>query len=740
MLPYQNAALPADKRATDLLSRLSLQEKIDQLTCDMVYENRYTADGTLDMAGRNTRAGNHRDPSHFAHTDRRRTAGECAALNNDLQRAVMAQSRWGIPALLHGEACHGGQFGDGTCFPQAIGLAAAWDTDLAERVYDAVAKEVRAVGVRQVLAPVINVCRDARWGRYQETFGEDPVLSGELGLAAVRAFEGSGVAATAKHFADNVGDGGRDSYASNTSWRTLRETFLPPFRRAIAEGRASAVMAAYNTLDGVPCHANAALLQRVLREEWGFQGIVVSDYGGVEGLAVNHGMARDFDAAAALALAAGVDCNLPHDNNRLRQLAEAGRLDMAAVDRAVLRVLRLKFKLGLFEQPFGDPAKADAVVRCPEHRALALEAAAKALVLLKNQNDVLPLSPDVKRLGVFGPAMDVLRLGSYTGAFLGSWAGDGAVTPLQGLRQVLGAQTEIVVQNNQETPAQTAAGCDAAVVFVTVKEDEGKDRNRCCLPGDDQKQVVDRGQGANIVVGGGHDLLPLGDQEGLILDLAATGVPVVVVLLSGSAVTMERWADKVASILQAWYPGEQGGLAIAQALFGITNPGGRLPMTFPRNMGQMPLYYNHKPSGRGYGYLDDDGQPAFAFGHGLSYSTFAYDNLALPAAPVSSAEIVTVSLEVINTSERIGDEVVQLYIRRRWASVATPVKELKGFRRITLQPGEGRAVRFALTPEDLSLWDREMNFINEPGDVLVMAGASSADIRLQGSFQIVDTK
>lgn len=740
MLPYQNAALSKEERAADLLERMSLQEKIDQLTCDMVYENRYTTDSALDITNRNIAAGNHRDPSHFAHTDRRRTAGECAGLNNDLQRAVMEQNRWGIPALLHGEACHGGQFGDGTCFPQAIGLAAAWDADLAARVYDAVAKEVLALGVRQVLAPVINVCRDARWGRYQETFGEDPVLCSTLGLAAVRAFEGNGVAATAKHFVDNVGDGGRDSYASNTSWRTLRETFLPPFRRAIVEGGASAVMAAYNTLDGVPCHANAALLQRVLRGEWDFQGIVVSDYGGVEGLAVNHGMARGFDDAAALALAAGVDCNLPHDNNRLRQLAEAGRLDLAALDRAVLRVLRLKFKLGLFEQPFGDPEKANAIVRCPEHRALALEAASKALVLLKNDNGVLPLSPDIKRLGVFGPAMDVLRLGSYTGAFLGSWAGDGAVTPLQGLRQVAGAQTEIVMQNNQETPAQTAAGCDAVVVFVTVKEDEGKDRNRCSLPGDDQKQVVDRGQGANIIVGGGHDLLPLGDQVGLILELAATSIPVVVVLLSGSAVTMERWADKIPAILQAWYPGEQGGLAIAQALFGHTNPGGRLPMTFPRNMGQLPLYYDHKPSGRGYGYLDDDGQPAFSFGHGLSYSTFSYGSLKLPTTPAGQDETVIVLLDVTNTSDRAGDEVVQLYIRRRWASVATPIKELKGFCRITLQPGESRTVSFALTPEDLSLWDREMNFLNEPGDVQVMVGASSVDIRVEGSFQVVDTK
>ncbi len=725
--PFQNPAIPTAVRVNDLISRMSLEEKVYQLRSQLLFMK--------DFGKRNYQIGNVRNIGHFLHNEAKEpvTATTCAeAINADTRKSIEA-SRWGIPVLQHGEALHGAQWGNATCFPQSIGMAAAFDDEFYFQVGKAVARELRAVGVRQVLAPVVNISRDPRWGRTEESYGEDVYLTSQMGIAYTRALEQGGIVATPKHYVDNYGDGGHDSYASSNSWRVLRETFLEPFRACIIEGGARSIMAAYNSIDGIPCHSNSVLLKDILRGEWGFKGFVVSDYSGVKGVSTAHKIAGDYPEAQALCFESGLDVELSNGYPDLTDLVKKGRISEKQIDESLQRVLTVKFDLGLFDEPYVDAEKADRVVRCREHKQLALEAARKVMTLLKNKDALLPLSDKkVRRIGLFGPAAHVLSLGDYSGPY-GGWKGDDAPTPFIALSNRLKNKAEVILHQPGQDVAALAKTCDVVIFFGSINEGEGDDRSMLSLPSKSVKaaQSLDNAQ---IIQGATGTTFQL-DQEKMIGELAATGVKTVVVLQNGSPVDIRNWIDKADALLEAWYPGEQGATAIAEALFGDINPGGRLPVTWPRHSGQIPAYYSIKPSGRGYGYNDDDGKPMFPFGFGLSYTTFEYSRLVLPPE-VKEDHTAEVTFTVKNAGSVKGDEVVQLYLHDDLASVVRPVRELKAFKRITLEPGESREITLKLPYRSFGFWNKELKFGVEPGKYTVIIARNSADTRLEGALNV----
>jgi len=709
--PYKDPSLPVETRVRDLLGRMTPAEKTAQLSIFYIQGEKSLGE-LRSLAGRSGIGSLH-------DLFRRLPMGKGAPVVNRAQKILIEESRLGIPAIFSNEALHGLVAAGATSFPQAIGLAATFDPGLMERISGVIGKECRARGIRQVLSPVVNLARDVRWGRVEETYGEDPLLTSRMGVAFCKGLKRHGVIAMPKHFVANLGDGGRDSNAVHFSSLLLHEVYLPAFRACIREGGADAVMASFNSVNGVPCTADPWLLSKVLRGEMGFKGYVMSDSGSVEGLKYLHHVAGSKEEAVAMALKAGLDVELQwkgwfRDGTLLRAV-EKGLVPMDVLDRAVSRVLSVKFRYGIFDDPFGNPGEAARIGDCRAHRSLALEAAGKCLVLLKNDKGTLPFGGEVRTLAVVGPRAAKGALGGY------SRYPQKAVSLLEGLEAVVGGRVKILFEKGCSIrgrkddaggiarAVKAARAADAVVVAVGIVEGEGKDRSDLDLPG---------------------------RQEELIRAVAATGKPVAVVLYAGSAVTMEGWLDRVGAVLDAWYPGERGGIAVAKALFGIINPGGRIPVTFPRRVGQVPLYYNYKPSGRGYGYCDGPGSPRFPFGHGLSYTTFRYSNLVLRPERVPAGSPVRVEVDVENTGKRRGDEVVQLYLRDLVASMARPLKELHGFRRITLDPGERRKVSFTLTPEDMSFLDRSLKPVLEPGEFLVMVGSSSGDIRLKGRFTV----
>lgn len=666
---YTDPQLSVERRVEDLLSRMSVEEKVAQVSAQLLFMDEF-------YEKRDYTKGHVRNVGHFLPDGGLPNDPKTVAerINEDTQKSMEA-SRWGIPVLQHGEALHGAQWGNATCFPQSIAMAATFDDDLYYREGQVVAQELRAVGVRQVYAPVINITRDQRWGRGQESYGEDVLLNSRFGAAYVKALEEGGVVATPKHFVDNYGEGGHDSFASVTSWRELREVYLEPFRACVEEGGARGIMSSYNSVDGVPSSANRKLLRDILKDEWGFKGIVVSDYGAVEIIHGNQHMAASDDDALARSLEAGLDLQLANTSSGLLELVKSGEVSRKTLDEAVSRVLRIKFELGLFDEPLVDPEKAQAVVRSSEHRELAYESAVKSMTLLKN-NGILPLK-GVRRIGLYGPAADVVTLGDYSGG-RGGWKGEGAISPYEGLKQAFDGQ---VLLNPDPS------SCDVLLFFPSILEEEGQDRSS-------------------------FRLLP--DQEKQLRDLLATGKPVVVVLHSGAVVEITDWVDQAAAVLEAWYSGEQGGRALADILTGRRNPGGRLPFSWVRSIGQNPYYYSIKPSGRGYGYVENDGSPLYPFGYGLSYTSFAYSNFVLPEKQ-EAGESLKVKVTVTNTGSVEGDEVVQLYAHDELASVARPMKQLVAFKRITLAPGESREVELEVPYRQFGLWDQDMNFRVEEG-------------------------
>ncbi len=798
--------------------------------------------------------------------DRGAAARSHAERMNAIQRYLVEHTRLGIPMIPFDEGVHGLMRDGATVYPAAVGLAATWDSVLVRRVAEATAREARSRGVRQVLSPVVNIANDVRWGRVEETYGEDPYLSSVMARAFVGAFEHDSIVATPKHFIANVGDGGRDSYPIDFDSRLLEEYFYPPFRAAITEAHARSVMTAYNSVDGSPATQSRALLNGVLKHDWGFTGFVISDAAATGGATVLHDTEASTATATKDALEAGLDVIFQSSWEQHRpylRAFESGTIAMPVIDSAVARVLRVKFELGLFEYPYVNADSAAYWAGHAEHRALARASARESIVLLKNDRDVLPLARTIKSVAVIGMDAVEARLGGYTApgargismldgikaklpptARVTFAPGPGRVTtvytvvPAAQLQHVDsgGPRPGVIGEyfdNNALTGTPRVVRTDARVDFGWTLNSPARGipfdwysvrwRGRLLVPragvrrvgvvGNDGyrlwvdgKLVIDnwRKQSyrttlvpVSLAPGSAHDLrleyfestgnarvklvwdsgvpddnawrrsvdsavavarrsdvaviaagieegefrdraklsLP-GHQEELIEHVAALGKPVVVVLVGGSAITMSRWIDRVGAVLDAWYPGEEGGNAIADVLFGDYNPAGRLPITFPLAEGQLPLVYNHKPTGRGDDYVDLTGQPLFPFGFGLSYTTFQYDSLAIEPAEIAPNGRAIVRCRVTNTGHRAGDEVVQLYIRDVLASVARPVRQLEGFARVHLEPGESRVVSFTLSPEQLRMLDRDMHWVVEPGVFRVMLGASSKDIRLRGELVV----
>ncbi|HEX7122433.1 MAG TPA: glycoside hydrolase family 3 N-terminal domain-containing protein [Gemmatimonadaceae bacterium] len=855
-LPYRNPSLSTSERVRDLLGRMTLEEKFWQL---------YMSPGSLDDPSHdytNGAFGLQIDTAHdsAAPPDAARIARHHAERINSIQRYFVEQTRLGIPIIPFDEALHGLMRAGATVFPQAIGLAATWDTALMRRVAAATARETRSRGVRMVLSPVVNIANDVRWGRVEETWGEDPLLASAMARAFVTAFESVGIVTTPKHFVANVGEGGRDSYPIELSERALEERFYPPFKAAIDAG-ARSVMTAYNSVDGAPATQNRRLLNETLKREWRFGGFVISDAAATGGATVLHMTEPNTPVAAQHAFEAGLDVVFQSTWPQYRPYLAALQRGLVAdsiVDAAVSRVLRAKFELGLFEHPYVNADSAAYWNGHRDHRALAREAARASIVLLRNERRTLPLSPAIGSLAVIGQDAVEARLGGYSGP------GNAPVSILDGLRARLGdtvvryapgpgrlsPEYHVVPSTYLRQPDDSATGVrgeyfdnnrlegEPRVVRTDDRIDfrwtlnspargipfdwysarwtgslvvpptgvrrlgvEGNDGWRLWLDGrllidnwhkqsygsrlapvdlapestheirleyfestgnarlklvwdtggsEAWRQAIDsavalvRQSEAAIVVAGTEEgefrdraslALP-GHQEELIRRVAATGRPVVVVLIGGSAITMSRWLDEVDAVLMAWYPGEQGGHAVTDVLLGDYSPAGRLPITFPMAEGQLPLYYDHKPTGRGDDYVDLTGQPLFPFGFGLSYTSFEYSDLSIEPDTIAPGARAQVRLTVRNSGQVAGDEVVQLYVRDVLASVAQPVMALKGFGRVHLAPGEAREITFDLGPEALSLLNAEMRRVVEPGAFRIMIGASSKDIRLRSELMV----
>jgi len=716
--PYQNPKLPVSQRVEDLMGRMSLEEKVDQMSAQLLFMDKF-------YENRDYSKGHVRNVAHFLWAGNLPNDAKSAAqrINEDTKLSMEA-NRWGIPVLQHGEALHGAQWGNATSFPQSISMAATFDTDLYHQVALVIAKELRAVGVRQVYAPVVNISRDQRWGRAQESYGEDVLMNSAFGVAYVKALEGSGVITTPKHYVDNYGEGGHDSYPSPTSWRVLREVYLEPFRACFQEGGSRSVMSAYNSIDGVPVSCNDRLLNQILRDEWGFDGYVVCDYGAVGLLKNGHFMAETHEDALAMSINNGLDLELMNTHESLLQLVKEGKIKEEVIDESVRRILKIKFELGLFEDPFVNEKKAAEIVRCDEHKALAEEAARKCMTLLKN-NGILPLDVDkIDKIGIYGPGANQVCLGDYSGPF-GGWRGEGAVNAYQGIKKAFEGKADVVLNQTGQDVNPLAQSCDILLFFPAIMEDEGSDRSSFKLPSqhvnqnreDINNQIIDEQQKLNLAI----------DQERMIRDLIATGKPVVVVLQNGSVIDITDWVDGTAAVLEAWYPGEQGGTAIADVLTGKYNPGGRLPFSWVKSIGQNPMYYSVKPSGRNYSYVENDGKPLYPFGYGLSYTTFEYGNFEMPEA-LDKDNALKLSVTVTNTGKVAGDEVVQVYMHDEIASVGRPLKELVAFKRVTLNPGESKKVEIEVPYRSFHMWDKDMKFRVEEGWFSVWLGKNAEQV------------
>ncbi len=766
-LPYRNPRLPVDERVADLLKRMTLEEKVAQTqTLWATQQLKILADDKGNFApDQNTREllklglGQLGAPSQGA-TDAEKAAAPyfgkgpraTAIFTNAVQKYVIENSRLGIPITFHEEALHGLVSPGATSFPQAIALAGTWDLDLVREVFTVAAHEGRSRGTHQVLAPVVDIARDPRWGRMEETYGEDPYLVARMGVAAVQAFQGNGptvdkrhVVATLKHFAGHgQPESGTNVGPGNFSERLMRESFLYPFEMAVKEGRVISVMPSYNEVDGLPSHVNKWLLQKVLRDEWGFNGVVVSDYFGINELMTRHNVAADQATAAKRALEAGVDMELPHNqcNHTLVQLVKEGKVAEATLDKAVARVLKMKFLLGLFEEPYVDPDEAERVAETKESSRLALRAAHEAITLLKNENNLLPLDRNkIRSIAVIGPNAAHVELGEYSGGPTRK------ISILQGIKDKVGSAVTV----------NYAEGCK---ITTSDKPSWHKDDVRLSNPADDDARIAEAVKAARasdvavVVVGdnvettreawaenhlGDRDSLDLlGRQNDLVKAIVETGKPVIVVLIGGRALSVNYIAEKVPAIFEGWYLGQETGVAVADVLFGDVNPSGKLPITIPRNVGQVPHFYYHKPTAR-RGYLFSDKEPLFAFGHGLSYTTFAYANLKVTPDKTGREGQATVTVDVTNTGKMAGDEIVQMYIRDDVGSVTRPVKELKGFARISLRPGETKNVQFPITPDKLSFLNEDMQRVVEPGTFTILVGPSSRnDKLLTAKFEILE--
>jgi beta-glucosidase len=756
---YRNPDLPLEQRVADLLSRMTLEEKIAQLTSAMdrmvngsdpksslvdekgVFQPDRAAALIKNGIGQISRPSGMRGPR------------ENAEYANTIQKWLKENTRLGIPAVFHEECLHGEAAMKGTSFPQVIALASTWDPSIVQSVFSAAAEEVRARGSHQCLTPVLDLARDPRWGRTEETYGEDPYLGSRIGVAAVKGFQGAGpfidkahVIATAKHFAvHGQPEGGANTAPGNYSERIIREYFLKPFEAAVREGGIQSVMASYNEIDGVPSHGNRFLLDNILRQEWGFDGVVVSDYFGIRQLRSKHHVVATNEEAAKLALESGVDIELPYIevNNLLLDLVKQGKLAESYVDRAAARVLRSKFITGLFDDPYVDPDFAERVTNSSAHQHIALEAARKAIILLKNEGHLLPLNrANYKRIAVIGPNAAEAHLGGYSG-----WPGR-ATSILEGIKQKVGTSAEVMYSVGCKI-TETGSGNETMPTFedkLTLSDPTlNAKRIREAVAVAEKSDVVILALGGNEQtsreawenhLGDRSSLDLLGNQDDLVKAILALHKPTIVFLIHGRPNSINYIAENVPAILEGWYLGQETGIAVADVLFGDFNPGGKLPLSVPRSVGQLPVYYNQKPSAR-LQYMDATAQPLYPFGWGLSYSTFKYGSVSVSPDSVGTEGKTKVTVDVTNTGNVKGDEVVQLYLRDEVSSVTRPVKELKGFRRVTLEPGETRKVEFTLGPDELSFLNRDMRRVVEPGTFKIMAGGNSVDL-IETTLTVVD--
>ena len=754
---YKDARQPVGKRVDDLLARMTLNEKVAQL--ETVWEGKaklQTSDGhfSAELASKNfpNGIGGFARPSDYRGVTQSNGAAGASgeAVNRDARQTAeyvdaaqhwaVAHTRLGIPILMHEESLHGYVARGATSFPQAIALASTWDPELLTQVFSVAGREARARGATLVLAPVVDVARDPRWGRIEETYGEDPYLVTQMGLAAVKGFQGptlplpsDKVFVTLKHFTGHGWpEGGTNVGPAHVGERELREVFFPPFEAAVKNYPIRSVMASYNEIDGIPSHANNWLLNDVLRGEWGYQGAVVSDYYGIRELVTRHHLYSNVKDAAERAIKSGVDIETPDAEAyaNLPELVREGRVPVALIDQAVRCVLALKFEAGLFENPYPDPATAQAKTATPDAVALAREAGDKAIVLLKNDNALLPLDASkIKRMVVLGTHAKDTPIGGY------SDVPAHVVSVLEGLQEAGRGKFAVDYSEGVRLTESRCWSCDEVklvpasvnrkLIAAAVETAKKADVIVMVLGGNEQ---TSREAWAETHLGDRASLDLVGQQEDLAKAILALHKPTVVLLLNGRPLAVNYLAEHAPALLEGWYLGQETGHAVADVLLGKTTPGGKLPVTIPRSVGQLPVFYDHKPTAR-RGYLFDTTKPLYPFGYGLSYTSFAVSAPRVLTPVIAADQPARIAIDVANTGSRAGDEVVQLYIHDDEASVTRPVIELKRFHRVTLRPGERRTVTFELTPDDLALWNPEMKKVVEPGTFTIYAGPNSVDLK-----------
>jgi beta-glucosidase len=745
---YKNPKLPIETRVKDLLKRMTLEEKVAQLQSTHASRPKLTDDFFANTKKIDSMYGNGVGMINPAFDE---TMEQTIERRNKLQNYLRTKTKLGIPVIFIDEAHHGLVQRDVDVFPHGIGLASSWDTTLLTKIYDYVARQASSRGTKLVLAPVVDVVRDPRWGRTGECYGEDPFLNGVLGSAVVKGFQGSTngiiapnhVAATLKHFTGHgQPESGNNTGPANYSIRALREYHMEPFRYIVEKSKPSCIMASYVEVDEIPSHANHWLLTDVLRKEWGYKGIVVSDWFGIDQLRDKHHIATDLKDAAMKAFNAGVNVDLPYGINyvNLTQLVKEGKVSMKAIDDAVSNVLRVKFQMGLFEAKDIDVNEALAFNKNTEGRRLALQIAEESMILLKNDNHALPIKKDqYKKIAVIGPFGAVNLLGDYSGVPSKN------VSVLQGLKNKLGNSAQVVYSQGCEVTTNGDSVSQNNYQFIDLPKFPTKEENQKLI--DEAVNVANNSDFIVLAVGeneqfsreawNGHpgdmtDLNLQSQQEDLVKAIAATGKPYMVYLMHGRPLSINWIANNAPAIVDGWFTGEESGNAFANILFGDVNPSGKLTISVPRSVGQLPVYYNASPTSRFYDYVTEKNTPLFSFGYGLSYTTFKYSKPSLSAVGLITGvhKAIDLTVDVTNTGSLKGDEIVQLYIHQKTGnSVVRPVKELKGFQRITLEPGQTKTVSFTITDDLLKHWDADMKYRVEPGVYEIMIGKYSNDVQ-----------
>lgn len=749
LLAYKNPDLPIKDRVADLLSRMTIEEKVAQLMGlwnDGIED--FSEEVLNDPAKMKETFGNGCNSVHPSALGIKETV----ELRNRIQKYLFEKTRLGIPALFVDEGQHGLMRPDSTVFPQAIGIACSWDPTLLEKVYAVVAYEMRSRGTHHALSPVIDVCRDPRWGRVEETYGEDPYLNGVLGCAAVKGFQGTDdgtvidnhVAATLKHLLGHgEPEGGQNQGPANYSVRVLRDYHMPPFKMCIEKVKPAAVMPSYNEIDGIPSHTNKWLLKVVLRKEWGFKGMVVADYFAIDQTLLKESVAENETHAATLTFNAGVQFEFPKANYyyHLIELLEEGKVKLEDIDTAVSQTLKLKFELGLFENPYIDIDEAIKVSKNDEHKELALQAARDSIVLLKNQahsgkngNSLLPLPKNkYKKIAVIGPCAKDLYFGGYSGEPYEK------VSLFDGIKNKVGNNTEILFAQGCKLTTNTTTSYfnwkNHEIKFASREENlelikeavEVAKKAEVIILALGENEHLCREAWAKDHIGDNMTLDLFGEQNELAESIIALGKPIIVYLMNGRPLSINRLVEKVPVIIEGWYMGQETGTAAADVIFGDVNPSGKLTITVPKSAGQLPMYYNHKASAQFVDYISQDIKPLFHFGFGLSYTDFSFNNVRLENNNIGTSDSTRVLIDIKNTGTREGSEIVQMYIRDLVSSVTRPVKELKGFKKIKLNAGETETVSLPILPEHLAFTNREMKFVVEPGDFEIMIGSSSRD-------------